>query len=290
MKIMINPWLVDTIEEFSFYCCPECTFKSNEPIYFQNHAIKNHDLSKSFFDNANLDETKVKLENIEAEAGSQIEYLSETQTKVNSSSLLKEEKEQNDQFEDDLNNFDDAEDLQGNNLSHEIEVFCQECNVKVLKTNFWRHLRTKVHKENTGDHEKAKSDTDTNYESAECSDKVISSKKVSRKNLNNKNIKKVHKHNSKENYNKGKSSSFVEDQNIWNLDFFSKMNERQLETYKYNWGSFCKLSYHNQQNPPTEEMYVDFIEKKKEAGRTDKGRLTSKGVYNSVRYSIRLTK
>ena len=283
MKIMLNPWLVDTIEAFSFYCCPECTFKSNRPIFFQNHALQNHDLSKSLFDDTNLDEikVKVKLENIEIEPGnSQIEYLSETETKVNSSSLLKEEKEQNDQFEDGLNNFDDSEDFQSNDLSNDIEVFCQECNVKVSKNNFWRHLRTKVHKENTGDQREAKSDTDTKYESEEHSDKVNSSKRVSRKNLNNKNIKKVHKHNSKENYNKGKSSSFVEDQDIWNLDFFSKMNERQLETYKYNWGSFCKLSYHNQQNPPTEEMYVDFIQKKKEAGRTDKGGLVSEGVDN----------
>ena len=285
---MLNPWLVDTIEAFSFYCCPECTFKSSKPFFFQNHALQNHDLSKSLFDNANLDETKVKLENIETEPGSQIEYLSETEAKVNSSSLLKEEKGQ---FEDDLNNFDGSEDFQSNDLSNDIEVFCQECSVKVSKNNFWRHLRTKVHKEKTGDHKVAKSDTDTKNESEESpSDKGKCSKRLSRKNLNNKNIKKVHKNSSKENDNKGKSSSFVEDQDIWNLDFFGKMNERQLETYKYNWGSFCKLSYHNQQNPPTEEMYVNFIEKKKETGRTDKGGLISEGVDNSVRSSIRLTK
>ena len=283
---MLNPWLVDTIEAFSFYCCPECTFKSNEPNFFQNHALKNHDLSKSLFDNTNLEEikVKVKLENIEIEPGSQNEYLSETEAKVNSSSLLKGE-ENIDRFEDDLNNFDDSEDFQSNDLSNDIEVFCQECNVKVSKTNFWRHLRTKVHKENTGDQKKAKSDADTKNESEDFS------KRLSRKNSNNKNIKKAHKNNSsKENDQKGKSSTFVEDQDIWNLEFFGKMNERQLETYKYNWGTFCKLSYHNQQNPPTEEMYVDFIKKKKEAGRTDKGGLISEGIDNSIRSSIRSTK
>ena len=285
---MLNPWLVDTIEAFSFYCCPECTFKSNKPDFFQNHALKNHALSKSLFDNTNLEEikVKVKLENFEIEPGSQIEYLSETETKVKSSSLLKEE-ENNDQFEEDLNDFDD---FPSNDLSNDIEVFCQECNVKVSKNHFWRHLRTKVHRENTGDQEETKSDTDTKNESEEFSDKLDFSKRLSRKNSNNKNIKKAHKNNSsRENDNKGKSSSFVEDQAIWNLEFFGKMNERQLETYKYNWGSFCKISYHNQQNPPTEEMYVDFINKKKEAGRTDKGGLISEGIDNSVRSSIRLT-
>ena len=289
---MLNPWLVDTIEAFSFYCCPECTFKSNKPIFFQNHALKNHDLSKSLFDNSNLDETKVKvkLENIEIEPGSQNEYLSETEAKVNSSSLLKGE-ENIDRFEDGLNNFHDSEDFQSNDLSNDIEVFCQECNVKVSKTNFWRHLRTKVHRENTGDQEETKSDTDTKNESEEISDKLNFSKILSRKKSNNKYIKKAFKNNSsKENDNKGKSSSFVEDQDIWNLEFFGKMNERQLETYKYNWGSFCKLSYHNQQNPPTEEMYVDFIKKKKEAGRTDKGGLISEGIDNAVGSSTRLSK
>ena len=282
---MLNPWLVDTIEAFSFYCCPECTFKSNEPFFFQDHALKNHYLSKSLFDNTNFDEikVKVKLENIEIEPGSQNEHLSETEAKVNSPSPLKEE-ETNDQFEDDLNNFEDSEEFQSNDLSSEIEVFCQECNVKVSKNNFWRHLRTKVHRENTGDQEETKSDTDTQNKSEEIGDILNFSKRLSRKNLNNKNIKKAHKNNiSKENDNKGKSSSFVEDQDIWNLEFFGKMNERQLETYKYNWGSFCKLSYHNQQNPPTEEMYVDFIKKKKEAGRTDKGGLISEGIDNLFR-------
>lgn len=279
---MLNPWLVDTIEAFSFYCCPECTFKSNEPNFFQNHALKNHDLSKSLFDNTNLEEikVKVKLENIEIEPGSQNEYLSETEAKVNSSSLLKGE-ENIDRFEDDLNNFDDSEDFQSNDLSNDIEVFCQECNVKVSKTNFWRHLRTKVHKENTVDQKKAKSDADTKNESEDFS------KRLSRKNSNNKNIKKAHKNNSsKEIDQKGKSSSFVEDQDIWNLEFFGKMNERQLETYKYNWGTFCKLSYHNQQNPPTEEMYVDFIKKKKEAGRTDKALWNTYLVLKKVAFHV----
>ena len=43
---------------------------------------------------------------------------------------------------------------------------------------------------------------------------------------------------------------------------------RQLESYKLAWASFCKLSYHDQSNPPTREMYIDFFEQKLEEGRS----------------------
>ena len=64
---MFNPWLVDTIEAFSFYCCPECTFRTNEVPFFQVHALQNHALSKSFFNNFNLEEdTYFNNDNLEA--------------------------------------------------------------------------------------------------------------------------------------------------------------------------------------------------------------------------------
>ena len=44
-----NPWVVETIEEFSFYCCPECDFKSKKGDYFRRHAIESHNKSKVFF-------------------------------------------------------------------------------------------------------------------------------------------------------------------------------------------------------------------------------------------------
>ena len=63
----LNPWLVDSIEAFSFYCCPECVFRSKEENFFQAHALQNHVLSKSFFLENNSKETSeavidVKLE------------------------------------------------------------------------------------------------------------------------------------------------------------------------------------------------------------------------------------
>ena len=40
-----NPWLVDSIHDFSSFQCPECIFNSKEEPEFKNHAIENHPLS-----------------------------------------------------------------------------------------------------------------------------------------------------------------------------------------------------------------------------------------------------
>ena len=44
-----NPWIVESIEAFSFYCCPECDFKSKDKEYFKRHAMESHNKSKIFF-------------------------------------------------------------------------------------------------------------------------------------------------------------------------------------------------------------------------------------------------
>ena len=35
---MLNPWKVQNIHEFNYYCCPECVFRSKEDMSFQAHA------------------------------------------------------------------------------------------------------------------------------------------------------------------------------------------------------------------------------------------------------------
>ena len=44
-----NPWLVDSILEFSRLKCPECPFSSKKEQKFKKHALANHPLSKAFF-------------------------------------------------------------------------------------------------------------------------------------------------------------------------------------------------------------------------------------------------
>ena len=44
-----NPWLVDSIQAFSFFNCPECQVKTKDKNFFQGHALQNHPLSFEFF-------------------------------------------------------------------------------------------------------------------------------------------------------------------------------------------------------------------------------------------------
>ena len=44
-----NPWLVNSIQAFSFLNCPECSFKVKDKNFFQGHALQNHPLSFEFF-------------------------------------------------------------------------------------------------------------------------------------------------------------------------------------------------------------------------------------------------
>lgn len=56
-----NPWAVQNIEAFHFYCCPECSEKYSTSTEFQNHAVQNHPKAKFLFE----EESKYHLENSE---------------------------------------------------------------------------------------------------------------------------------------------------------------------------------------------------------------------------------
>ena len=44
-----NPWRVDSIQSFNYFCCPECVYRSKEELTFQAHALQNHPQSETFF-------------------------------------------------------------------------------------------------------------------------------------------------------------------------------------------------------------------------------------------------
>ena len=44
-----NPWLVESIEAFNFFCCPECVYRCQDEFTFQVHALQNHPQSQSLF-------------------------------------------------------------------------------------------------------------------------------------------------------------------------------------------------------------------------------------------------
>lgn len=51
-KTSENPWQVSTIQDFSYLNCPECSFKTKENCFFEDHALKNHPLCYVLFGNS----------------------------------------------------------------------------------------------------------------------------------------------------------------------------------------------------------------------------------------------
>ena len=41
----MNPWNVDTLEKFLFFCCPECDLKDHSKENFVKHALNHHPLA-----------------------------------------------------------------------------------------------------------------------------------------------------------------------------------------------------------------------------------------------------
>ena len=44
-----NPWTVKCLDEFLFYCCPECDIKDQNRSIFLNHILNEHPISKKYF-------------------------------------------------------------------------------------------------------------------------------------------------------------------------------------------------------------------------------------------------
>ena len=52
---MINPWDVESPEDFLYYCCPECETKCQGLNDFKNHALQDHPRAHSlFFEDRNV--------------------------------------------------------------------------------------------------------------------------------------------------------------------------------------------------------------------------------------------
>ena len=93
-----NPWVVENIEAFSFYCCPECDFKSKDEDYFKRHAMESHNKSKIFFtmskskNNTNTESMEVVTES-ECQDENDMEDFDESETSVKQEPLSESEEE-----------------------------------------------------------------------------------------------------------------------------------------------------------------------------------------------------
>ena len=62
-SVFQNPWQVDSLQAFSYLCCPECVYRSQEESSFQAHALQNHPSSIVLFSK----KVTIKKEEIEDE-------------------------------------------------------------------------------------------------------------------------------------------------------------------------------------------------------------------------------
>ena len=48
---LVNPWSSGNLDEFLYYCCPECDVKDKCTESFLQHALECHPLSENYFKN-----------------------------------------------------------------------------------------------------------------------------------------------------------------------------------------------------------------------------------------------
>ena len=72
-----NPWIVENIEVFHYYCCPECEKKFQECHEFQNHAINEHPKAKVLFAKSEIKNEQIKDEHNGSHTELEVEHQNE---------------------------------------------------------------------------------------------------------------------------------------------------------------------------------------------------------------------
>ena len=49
-----NPWAVNNLEEFLYFCCPECTERNQSKELFLEHALNQHPKAKQCLQNLEI--------------------------------------------------------------------------------------------------------------------------------------------------------------------------------------------------------------------------------------------
>lgn len=114
---MMNPWDVQSLEDFNFLCCPECVYRSKDPDNFQRHAVGNHPQSVTFFDK-------------------DIEIKPFTVPEVNF--YVKEEQEESNQCQHCEKTFSSISKLRDHERCHQYKM-CESCGKGFSKSAFQAH-------------------------------------------------------------------------------------------------------------------------------------------------------
>ena len=71
-----NPWNVWNLDEFLYFCCPECNLKHRSKTHFLQHALTEHPKSKEYVQQFNV--FNVKKEPCEGDLEENEKYNSES--------------------------------------------------------------------------------------------------------------------------------------------------------------------------------------------------------------------
>ena len=64
-----NPWFVENLEKFLYFCCPECDERNQYKDQFLRHALNQHPKAKQFLQNIEVVKKKYgKIEEIQNNA------------------------------------------------------------------------------------------------------------------------------------------------------------------------------------------------------------------------------
>ena len=61
-KMTQNPWQVDSVQAFVYINCPECSFKTKEEGFFQDHAVASHPMCFPLFGRTDIVIEEVTVE------------------------------------------------------------------------------------------------------------------------------------------------------------------------------------------------------------------------------------
>ena len=140
----MNPWQVESIRDFSFFKCPECTFDTKDEDTFQDHATESHPLSFVFFNKTLKDECFEHLYTIE-EHSLDISEASDNETKPENFLLSTMEVEESPTKPEDSNELQVTSDLELKKkekclkkrgpYKHNPEYKCLKCDVVFIGEN-----------------------------------------------------------------------------------------------------------------------------------------------------------
>ena len=128
----INPWMVNSVQDFSCLKCPECAYFTKEEIYFEDHATSKHPLSAVLFEKIKPTSTFEQIQKVQ-------EKVFEGENHV-SVSDIKEEPNELHSFEEDQLNICDTNTFQG---GHFLSGLKQEENQKITERNDYAYAKLK---------------------------------------------------------------------------------------------------------------------------------------------------